>query len=116
MTFGLTAGQAGDQPQAIPLLDGVVTRATRAVLGDRAYDGDELLDWLKARDIEAVIPARANRVKARDTDWSIYKMRAQIEVMFGFLKHYRRVFSRFDKLARRYLAFVHIAATCILLR
>ena len=86
MTFGLTAGQAGDQPQAIPLLDGVVTRATRAVLGDRAYDGDELLDWLKARDIEAVIPARANRVKARDTDWSIYKMRAQIEAMFGFLK------------------------------
>jgi transposase len=35
---------------------------------------------------------------------------------FGKLEHFRRVFSRFDKLARRYLAFVHLAAACILLR
>jgi len=40
-------------------------------------------------------------------------MRAQIEIMFGYLKHYRRVFSRFDKLTRRYLAFAHLAVTCI---
>jgi hypothetical protein len=36
--------------------------------------------------------------------------------MFGFMKHYRRVFARFDKLARRSLAFVHFVAACILLR
>jgi hypothetical protein len=36
--------------------------------------------------------------------------------MFGLLKHQRRVFARFDKLAKRYLAFVHFAAACILLR
>jgi transposase len=116
MTFVLTAGQAGDAPQAIPLLERATAETTAAVLGDRAYDSDEILNWLHAQDIEAVIPARANRVEPRETDWSVYKWRSQIEVMFGFLKHYRRVFSRFDKLARRYLAFVHIAAVSVLLR
>jgi len=43
-------------------------------------------------------------------DWHLYKERAGIECLFGKLKHFRRVFSRFDKLARRYLAFVHLAA------
>jgi len=100
----------------VPLLEAAVVESTAAVLADRAYDTDAILEWLRAHRLEAVIPARINRVEARDTDWSLYKMRAQIEVMFGYMKHYRRVFSRFDKLTRRYLAFVHLAATCVLLR
>ena len=78
--------------------------------------GDEPVEAIDARGAIAVIPAKANRKVKRDTDWSLYKERHKIEVMFGFMKHYRRVFARFDKLARRFLAFVHFVAACILLR
>lgn len=114
--FALTAGQAGDAPQALPLLQAAGHRDANALLADRAYDTNDSLEWLGKQDIAAVIPSPANRVEPRDTDWSLDKVRGQIEIMFGFMKHYRRVFSRFDKLARRYLAFVHLAAACILLR
>ena len=46
----------------------------------------------------------------------LYQQRHPIEILFGFMKHYRRVFARIEKLARRYLAFVHLVAACILLR
>jgi transposase len=112
-TFSLSAGQAGDAPEANGLLDDI---ETQAVIADKAYDSDALLAAIEARGAVAVIPAKANRKVKRDTDWSLYKERHKIEVMFGFMKHYRRVFARFDKLARRFLAFVHFVATCILLR
>ena len=63
-----------------------------------------------------MIPPRATRIQQRPTDWQLYQQRHQIEILFGFMKHYRRVFARFEKLARRYLAFVHLVAACILLR
>ena len=109
----MSAGQAGDAPEADGLLDEI---ATKAVIADRAYDTDAILAAIDARGAIAVIPAKANRKVKRDTDWSLYKERHKIEVMFGFMKHYRRVFARFDKLARRFLAFVHFVAACILLR
>lgn len=112
-TFALTAGQAGDAPEAEALFDNI---ETQAVIADRAYDTDAILEAIDARGAIAVIPAKANRKVKRDTDWSLYKERHKIEVMFGFMKHYRRVFARFDKLARRFLAFVHFVAACILLR
>ena len=88
----------------------------QAVIADKAYDTDAILAAIEARGAVAVIPAKANRKIERDTDWSLYKERHKIEVMFGFMKHYRRVFARFDKLARRFLAFVHFVAACIMLR
>lgn len=111
--FALTAGQLGDAPQAIPLLEGI---DAKAFLADRAYDSDAILDWIANKNATAVIPPNPRRTNARQTDWSLYKERHKIEILFGMLKHYRRVFARFDKLAYRYLAFIHFAAACILLR
>lgn len=123
--FALTAGQLGDAPQAIPLLEGI---DAKAFLADRAYDSDTgaperwrsgwdaILDWIANKNATAVIPPNPRRTNARQTDWSLYKERHKIEILFGMLKHYRRVFARFDKLAYRYLAFIHFAAACILLR
>lgn len=88
----------------------------QAVLADRAYDSDAILAWITARGAVPVIPPHPARATTRDTDWHLYKERAEIECLLGKMKHYRRVFSRFDKLARRYLAFVHLVAVCILLR
>ena len=113
LRFKLTAGQAGDAPRALDLINGL---KTKAVLADRAYDSDAILDAVRTQKAEAVIPPNPTRSVQRDTNWFLYKERHKIEVMFGYLKHYRRVFARFDKLAKRYLAFVHFAAACLLLR
>lgn len=111
--FALTAGQAGDAPQAIPLLEGI---DAKLFLADRAYDSDAILDWTAAKGAIAVIPSHPSRTEPRQTDWSLYKERHKIEILFGMLQHYRRVFARFDKLDQHYLAFIHLAAACILLR
>lgn len=113
LRFDLTAGQAGDAPRALDLVDGL---ETKAVLADRAYDSNAILEAVRMKKAEAVIPPNPTRSVQRDTNWFLYKERHKIEVMFGYLKHYRRVFARFDKLAKRYLAFVHFAAACLLLR
>jgi transposase len=116
LRFALTAGRAGDAPVALPLLDKVEMLAVEAVLADRAYDSDALLAWIASQGAVPVIPPHPGRSVPRPTDWHLYKERAGIECLFGKLEDFRRVFSRFDKLARRYLAFVHLAAACILLR
>ena len=113
LAFRLTAGQQGDAPQALPLLDRL---AAQAVLADKADDTDAILRAVAAAGALAVIPPKATRVHQRPTDWQLYQQRHQIEFLFGFMKHYRRVFARFEKLARRHLAFVHLVAACILLR
>ena len=113
LRFDLTAGQAGDAPRALGLIDGL---KTKVVLADRAYDSDAILKAIQAKKAEAVIPPNPTRSNQRKTDWSFYKERHKIEVMFGHMKHYRRIFSRYEKLARRYLAFVHFTAACLLLR
>ena len=113
LAFRLTAGQQGDAPHARTLLDPVTTTA---VIADKAYDTDAILEAIAAAGALAVIPPKATRVHQRATDWHLYQQRHKIEILFGFMKHYRRVFARFEKLARRYLAFVHLVAACILLR
>ena len=100
----------------MPLLECVGITCTKAALADSAYDSNEIIDGLAERGIEAIIPPNPTRIEQRPTDWSLYKERGKIEVMFGYMKHYRRVFARFEKLSRRFLAFVHFVATCILLR
>jgi transposase len=90
--------------------------AVQAVLADRAYDSDAILARIAEQKAVPVIPPHPSRAGTRKTDWCLCKERAAIECLFGKMKHFRRVFSRFDKLARRYLAFVHLAAACILLR
>ena len=113
LAFSLTAGQQGDAPHARTLLDPVTTTA---VIADKAYDTDAILEAIAAAGALAVIPPKATRVHQRATDWHLYQQRHKIEILFGFMKHYRRVFAHFEKLARRYLAFVHLVAACILLR
>ena len=113
LAFSLTAGQQGDAPQALPLLDRITAKA---VIADKAYDTDAILQAVAASRALAVIPPRATRVQQRPTDWQLEPQRHKIEILFGFMQQYRRVFARFEKLARRYLAFVHLVAACILLR
>lgn len=100
MRFILTAGQAHEAPHAEALLEGF---ETELVLGDKAYDADHIRDTIKAMAAEAVIPPKSNRNDVYEYDKERYKERNLIERFIGKLKHFRRVFSRFDKLARNYL-------------
>ena len=109
----LSAGQAHEVPYATMLLAGY---KTEFVMGDKAYDAETILTTIAAMDAEAVIPPKANRKEQRDYDTELYKERHLVECFFNKLKHFRRCFSRFDKLARNYLSFLHFASTLIWLR
>jgi transposase len=109
LKFRLTSGAAGDTPQAIPLLDGV---QADEVLADRSYDADKTIAFIEdERHAVATIPPKKNRVAPRDCDYAAYRERHLVECFIGRLKYSRRVFSRFDKYAKRFLAFVHFAST-----
>lgn len=113
LDFTLTEGQAADNPQAAILLTG---KAPENVLADKAYDADDTLQAIKNQGAVAVIPPKANRTEHRECDFALYKERHLVECLIGKLKHFRRVFSRFDKLKIRFLAFVHFASAIIWLR
>ncbi|MGC2833935.1 MAG: IS5 family transposase [Methylocella sp.] len=108
----LTPGQAHDLAGAEPLLDDI---EPQALIGDKAYDADVLIETLARRHVTAVIPSKANRKILRPCDFALYCERNLVERFFNKLKHFRAVATRYDKLARNFLAGVHLAAAMILL-
>ncbi len=114
LEFILTGGAAGDDPQAIPLLAGV---QTGEVLADRGDDADTTLAYIADQlHATATIPPRQTRTVQRPCDYTAYKERHLIACFVGTLKHFRRVFSRFDKYAKRFLACIQFASALIWLR
>jgi len=111
--FILTGGQRNDITQAEALIENLFPDY---VIADKGYDSDKFVILLKKRNSEAVIPSRVNRKIQREIDTDLYKERHLIECCIGKLKHFRRVFSRFDKLAKNYLSFVQFASTIVWLR
>ena len=65
---------------------------------------------------EAVIPSLSNRAVQRDYDRERYKDRNLVERFWNKIKHYRRVATRYEKTARNFLAFVHVASIMVLLQ
>ena len=110
--MSLTPGQASDLGQAEPLLAQV---DPQAFLGDKAYDADALIKALEARRISPVIPPKVNRVVQRECDFALYRERNLIERFFNKLKHFRAIATRYDKLARNFLAAVQLVSAIILL-
>jgi transposase len=108
----LTPGQAHDLAGAEPLID---SADPQALIGDKAYDADPLIDTLNQRQITPVIPPKANRKTPRDCDFALYCERNLVERFFNKLKHFRAVATRYDKLARNFLAGVQLASAMILL-
>jgi len=86
-----------------------------AVIADRAYDTDAFLNLLRERDTEAVIPPLKNRIIQRRYNRKKYKRRNLIERFVNRLKHYRRVATRYEKTARNFLAFTHLASALVTL-
>lgn len=110
MHFCLTAGQAHDCPPAKELLEGI--KAGR-VIADKAYDAKALRELIESLGAEAVIPSHPRRKVPYGYDRECYKNRNRVERFFNRLKQFRRIATRYDKLAARYAAFVLIAAAII---
>lgn len=87
-----------------------------AYIADKAYDSDKVVRAAKRRGAEAIIPPKKNRKRIREYDKHIYKERVKVEWSINLLKQNRRVATRYEKTARNFLAFIHMACVMILLR
>ena len=113
VAFSLTPGQASDLSQAEPLLEDV---EPQAFLADKAYDADRLILALQQRGIKPVIPPKRNRLIQRPFDFALYRERNLIERFFNIIKHFRAIATRYDKLARNFLAALHLVGAIVLLK
>ena len=108
--FHFTGGEAGDSPEALPLLGDLKPGSLSA---DKAYDTDAILDHLADNGIAAVIPPRSHRIVQRPFDKHQYKNRNLVERFFCRIKQFRRIATRYDKLAERFASFVALTAAVI---
>lgn len=86
------------------------------VIADRAYDADSLCELICAQGGKPVIPPRRHRKVARPYDAIAYKQRWGIEGFFAKLKQWRRIATRYDKLAAHFLGFVKLATIMLWLK
>jgi transposase len=113
LRFILTAGQCHDAPQAEALIEGYVTEAP---IADKGYDSAPLITAVEANGVDVVIPPRSNRKQQREYDKHLYKERRLVECFINKIKHYRRVFSRLEKLSKNYLGSLSFVSALIWLR
>ena len=113
LRFTLTGGQSHDITQAEAL---TADYNYEHVIADRAYDSNDFLRTIADNGAIAVIPPRSNRKSPRLYDAHLYRERHLVECFIGKIKHYRRIFSRYDKLDKSYLGFLHFVAALIWLR
>jgi transposase len=113
----LTEGQRHDSvPFAEVYAQAAQMGQVQRVIADKAYDGNPIRDLLAAEGVKTTIPSPANRrVKAR---WlrRHYRERHKVENFFRKLFDFRRVATRYEKLACRFLAFVHLTSAFVLVR
>ncbi|MEM7560060.1 MAG: IS5 family transposase [Planctomycetota bacterium] len=108
--FILTAGQRGDSPQGLRLLDKFQKGDVGTIVADGAYDSDEIRKRSKKLDAKACIKPHPNRKVKKRYDKTIYRNRNQIERFFGRIKRCRRVATRYEKKPQNYAGFVWLAA------
>ena len=101
----LTAGPVADCQVAPSLIEGL---SADALLADRGYDSDTLIEQAESQGIEVVIPPRRNRKKQRAFDKTRYRNRHIVGNVFAQLKQWRGLATRYAKRASSFLATIHI--------
>lgn len=109
LRFFMTAGQVSDYTGAAALLSSL-PRADW-LLADRGYDADWFRDALEDKGIRPCIPGRKSRSQPLAYDKRRYRRRNRIEIMFGRLKDWCRVATRYDRCPKVFLSAVALAAT-----
>jgi transposase len=104
----LSEGQMSDFKGAALMLPAMPK--ARELLADKGYDADWFREALAMRKIIPCIPSKANRKVSIPHDAALYKQRHKIENMFGRLKDWRRIHTRYDRCAHTYFSAICIAA------
>jgi transposase len=107
----LSEGQMSDYKGAALMIDAFPK--AKALLGDKGYDADWLRQALIARGITPCIPSKTNRKIQIEYDKTLYRQRHKIENMFGRLKDWRRIHTRYDRCAHTFMSAICIAAAVI---
>jgi transposase len=106
----VTAGTVNDCTKAEELIDGI---EAGALIADRAYDTDSIIEKANDANMEVVIPPKRNRIIQRDYDEYLYKIRHLVENAFLHLKRWRGIATRYAKNTASFLAAVQIRCIAI---
>jgi transposase len=113
LDFLITGGQVNDCAQAIELLG---QHKAEAVLADKGYDADAIVEHVEAMGAKAVIPPKRHRKVQCECDKNLYKQRNRIERCFSKPKCFRRFAARYEKSKACFKALVALACACLHLR
>ena len=106
----LTGGQAHDITEAPALIAGF---QVEQVIADKAYDSNAFIELIRAAGAEVVIPPHGRRLEPRPYDRHMYRERHLIECLFARLKQFRRIATRYEKLARNFLSMLNLATAYV---
>jgi transposase len=107
----LSEGQMSDYKGAALMIDAFPK--AKELLADRGYDADWFRAALEQRSITPCIPSKVNRKVHIPHDAALYRQRHKVENMFGKLKDWRRIHTRYDRCAHTFMSAICIAATVI---
>ena len=113
--FMLTGGQVHDSAAAVDLLAGVPLSRSN-ILGDKACGAKHIRDYITQQGATYTIPPKKNCAEPWYCDFHTYKERHLVECFLNKLKVFHRVYTRYDKLAVSFAAFIHLASICVLLK
>ena len=109
----LTGDQVHDSKAAVDVLSEIDISGSN-ILGDKAYGTEKIRTYITEQNAKYTIPPRENNPDPWYCDYWLYKERHLVEYFFNKIKAFRRVATRYDKLASSFLAFVHIASIWLL--
>jgi transposase len=110
LRWHLTGGEVHDITQAAALIAGF---DAQQVIADKGYDSSAFIACIEATGAQAVIPSRKTRREQRVYDRHAYRERHIVECFFSRLKQFRRIATRYEKLARNFLSMLNLAAAYI---
>ena len=106
----LTGGEAHDITQGPALIAGF---RAQQVIADKGYDSSPFIAEIEATGAQAVIPSRKTRRQPRPFDRYAYRERHLVECFFNRLKRFRRIATRYEKLACNFLSMINLATAHI---
>ena len=110
MRFALTGGQVSDGPHAVSLLTGI---EPGAVIADKGYESNGILEFIRSGGAKAVIPPKSNRKEPWEYDRDLYRQRNLIERAFNKLKHWHRIATRYDRRSLYFLSALYLVSSVI---
>ena len=84
------------------------------ILGDKAYGTVAIREYIVSGGATYTIPPKSNTLNPWECDFHVYKERHLVECFFNKIKHFRRLATRYDKLATSFMAFIYVAAILVL--